>query len=262
MELLHQYGYALVFTVILLEQVGLPIPASPILILAGAIAAEKELSLSMVVLLGVVGCLIGDVLWYYIGKAKGRRVLKTLCSLSLSPDSCVRKTETSFSKYGVNSLLFAKFVPGLNTISPPLAGMVNPNFFSFFWRDLFGSFLYVLAFVLPGFFFERSVFDITSIFEEIGKASLYVVIGLLGAYVLIKYMRLKMLQRTLYKQRITPEELQERVSRGEDLIILDLRSTKSNPTTRIPGALRIAPQEIDKVLEHLDREKPIIMYCT
>lgn len=263
MELLRQYGYSLVFSVVLLEQLGLPIPASPIFILAGALAAGGELSFSVVVLSGVLGCLIGDTLWNYIGRIKGRRVLKMLCSLSLSPDSCVRKTETSFAKYGLNSLLFAKFVPGLNTISAALAGMVNPNFLSFLWRDILGSLFYVTAFALLGFFFERTVLDITSMFEEIGKASLWVVIALLAAYVLIKYIRLKILGRMLYKKRIAPEELHRRISEGERLIILDLRNPlQSNLPVRLPGALRIVPAEIDQHLHLLDRETPIIMYCT
>jgi membrane protein DedA with SNARE-associated domain len=261
MELLHQYGYWLVFSMILMEQLGLPIPASPVIVLAGALVAGKELSFSLVLLVGVTACLIGDIVWYSIGKKKGRRVLKTLCSLSLNPDSCVRKTEASFSKYGLNSLLFAKFIPGLNTVSTPLAGLVNPSFLSFFWRDVVGSLFYVLAFMLPGFFFEKMVFRITSIFEEIGRASLIIVIALLGSYVLIKYLRLKTLQRTLYKRRISPEELKDRMSQGEDLIILDLRSTESNPI-RLPGALRITPDEIDQNLHQLDKDRPIIMYCT
>jgi membrane protein DedA with SNARE-associated domain len=263
MELLHQYGYALVFFVILLEQLGLPIPAAPIMILAGALAAGGELSFSLVVLFASIGCLIGDFVWYFFGRYKGRRVLKTLCSLSLSPESCVQKTESSFAKYGMNSLIFAKFVPGLNTIAPPMAGLVNSSFPSFLWRDLLGTYLYVLAFTIPGFFFEKAVFDITSLFEEIGRTSLAIVVAGLAAYVLFKFARLKILQRMLYKQRIAPEELYRRISEGENLIILDLRNpATADPRIRIPGSLRIIPGEIDQNLHLLDKEKPIVMYCT
>jgi len=261
MELLHRYGYFLVFSVITLEQLGLPVPASPILVLAGVLAAGGELSFSLLFVLASIGCLIGDVVWYCFGRYKGRRVLKTLCKLSLSPDSCVRKTETSFAKYGMNSLIFAKFVPGLNTIAPPMAGLVNPSFASFIWRDLIGAFLYVLAFLIPGFFLEKNVYDITSIFEEIGKDSLALVVGLLIAYVLIKYIRLKMLQRTLYKTRITPQDLYRRLTEGEALTILDLRSALKSDV-QVPGSIRIHPQEIDLHLDLLDKEKRIVMYCT
>lgn len=262
MEVLHQYGYPLVFSVILLEQLGLPIPAAPILILAGALSAGGDLSFSLIVLAASAGCLIGDIVWYLFGRLKGRRVLKTLCRLSLSPESCVRKTETSFAKYGMNSLIFAKFVPGLNTIAPPMAGM-TAGFMSFLWRDLLGTLLYVLAFTTPGFFFEKAVFDITSIFEEIGRASLAIVIGLLAAYVLTKYIRLKIVQRMLYKARITPEDLHRRMIEGEDLTILDLRHpARSDPGVRLPGAIRIPPGEIDEHLHLLDKKKTIIMYCT
>jgi membrane protein DedA with SNARE-associated domain len=261
MELLHRYGYSLVFSAILLEQLGLPVPASPVLILAGALAAAGDLSFTLLVILASIGCVIGDMVWYFFGRYKGRRVLKTLCSLSLSPDSCVRKTENSFAKYGMNSLIFAKFVPGLNTIAPPMAGLVNSSFLSFIWRDLTGTLLYVLAFLIPGFFFEKMVFDITSIFEEIGKDSFALVIGLIAAYVLMKFVRLKMVQRKLYKARITPEELYRMVTGGEQLTILDLRSALKSEV-QLPGAIRIHPAEIDQHLDLLSKEKRIVMYCT
>src|SRR3990172_928084 len=150
MELLHKYGYSLVFCVLLLEQLGLPIPAAPVLILAGALIPGKILSLPILVCGAITAAFLGDFVWYLLGKKKGRSILKLLCHMSLSPDSCVRKTEDSFVKYGMNSLLFAKFVPGLNTIAPPMAGMFHSNFLAFFWRDIVGIAAYVLTFLLAG----------------------------------------------------------------------------------------------------------------
>src|SRR5439155_24140227 len=103
------------------------------------------------------------------GKRNGRGILKLLCRISLSPEDCVRKTEINFGKHGVNSLIYAKFVPGLNTIAPPMAGAVKTPLSDFFWRDLIGIFLYLGACIWPGFFFEKRIFDIVSWFEQIGK---------------------------------------------------------------------------------------------
>ena len=263
MELLQKYGYSLVFTIIFLEQLGLPIPAAPMLILAGALCASGMLSFHLVLFLAILGCLIGDAIWYAIGRSKGRGVLKTLCRLSLSPDSCVRKTESSFLKYGMNSLIFAKFVPGLNTIAPPMAGMVQSNFFAFLWRDILGSAVYSIALILPGFLFERRIFEITAVLEEVGRSLLWLIIAAFGAYVLLKFARLKYLQRLLYKERISPQELYQRIQEGEDLTLLDLRSKiQHGQVQKLPGAIQILPDEIDKHLSQLSRDRWIVMYCT
>ena len=263
MELLQKYGYSLVFIVIFLEQLGLPIPAAPILILAGALCAGGMLSFHLVLFLAVLACFLGDVIWYAIGRSKGRGVLKTLCRLSLSPDSCVRQTENSFLRYGMNSLLFAKFVPGLNTIAPPMAGMVQSNFFSFFWRDILGSVIYSIALILPGFLFERRIFEITEVLEEVGRSLLWLILAAIGLYVLFKFVRLKLLQRLLYKERITPQELYQRIQEGEALTLVDLRSNMPDGNIqKLPGAIQILPGEIDKHIDQLSRDRWIVMYCT
>lgn len=256
------YGYSLVFGAIFLEQLGLPVPASPVLILAGALAAGGKLSFALAFALAVLGCFLGDVLWFWIGRTRGRKVLTLLCKMSLSPDSCVRKTETSFLKYGMNSLLFAKFVPGLNTIAPPMAGMFHGKFFAFFWRNILGTVFYILAFMLPGFLFSGAVLKITSVLHLVGQSLLWTVVLLLAGYVGGKLIRLKLLQKKLYRERITPEELYKRLTDGEPITLVDLRSSVDETLETLPGAIKIYPGEIDKHLHHLDPERWIVMYCT
>jgi membrane protein DedA with SNARE-associated domain len=247
----------------LLEQLGLPIPVAPILILAGAMIAGGKLSFALVLSCGIAAALIGDFVWYQFGKKKGRAILSMLCRLSLSPESCVKKTENSFWKYGVNSLLFAKFVPGLNTVAPPMAGMFQVSLLRFLWRDLIGILLYILALVLPGYFFEKAVFEITGYFEHFGKALLWIILGGLAAYVAMKYLRLRMLQRFLSRERITPEELHQKMVAGERLVVVDLRTNVSGEELQgLPGSIRINPAEIDQHLQRLERDKWIVMYCT
>src|SRR5262245_38189880 len=196
-----EYGYSLVFGLIFLEQIGFPVPASPILILAGTLSATGKLSFSLSLFLATLGCFLGDLLWFWIGRSRGRKVLKLMCALSLSPDSCVRKTESSFLKYGMNSLLFAKFVPGLNTVAPPMAGMFNGSFFSFFWRDLAGSLIYILSFMLAGYFFSDVVMKFTSVFHLVGRSLLWALIAGIALYITGRYLRLKLLQKRLYRER-------------------------------------------------------------
>jgi membrane protein DedA with SNARE-associated domain len=262
MELLHKYGYSLVFITIFLEQLGMPIPAAPVLILAGALSAGGMLSLPVALICAATGCFLGDLIWYTIGRKKGRGVLKTLCRLSLSPDSCVRKTESSFLRYGMNTLLLAKFIPGLNTIAQPMAGMLRFSFFSFLWRDLVGTALYCSAWTLPGFFFEKQVFEMTAVLEEVGRSLLWLILASIAVYILFKFIRLKYLQRMLYKERISPQELFERIQAGEMLTLVDLRSSLQEISQKLPGALQIHPDDIDQHVSRLNREQWIVMYCT
>ncbi|PWT91428.1 MAG: sulfurtransferase [Acidobacteria bacterium] len=264
MELLHKYGYSLIFVVVLLEQLGFPIPAAPVLLLAGAFSASHELKLLPIFLVGTVAAFIGDFIWYRFGKKRGRGVLTLLCRISLSPDSCVRRTEDSFLKRGMNSLLFAKFIPGLNTIAPPMAGMFQATFLGFFWRDFAGALLYVIALTIPGMIFQRRIFDITNAIESIGRAFFWVLVGGLAAYILYKLLRLKWVHRQLYKERIEPQELFERIKAGEKFTIVDLRSSVHPETqpSSLPGAIRIPPGEIDHFLDKLDKDRWIVMYCT
>jgi membrane protein DedA with SNARE-associated domain len=264
MELLNKYGYSLVFCVVLLEQLGLPIPAAPILVLAGALAAQGELSFSLILIFGALAALIGDYVWHEIGKRQGRKVLKLLCHVSLNPDSCVKKTEQSFTKYGMNSLLFAKFVPGLNTIAPPMAGMFQAKFLSFLWRDVIGILVYLFAWLIAGYFIDKIGFDISAIIEEFGRTFIWMLIAGLAAYVAWKYIKLKLLQRLLFEARISPHEVYQRMTSGEEFVIVDLRTNAAvdDEYETIPGAIRIRPDEIDEQIHLLDKNRWIVMYCT
>lgn len=262
MELLHQYGYSLVFLIVLFEQLGLPVPALPMLMIAGALSASGELKLGIVFLLAAAAALIGDFVWFLFGRRYGRRILKLLCRISLSPEDCVRKTEVDFGKHGLNSLMYAKFVPGLNTIAPPMAGAVGATISQFVWRDLAGIALYLTACIWPGFFFEKRIFDIVSWFEQIGEVLFFILAGGLGTYILLKFVRLKIIQRTLFHARIDAKQLHERIQAGERMIIVDLRASKNDGEASLPGAIRIPPGQIDQNLHLLNKDLPIIMYCT
>src|SRR5437867_1067963 len=124
-DVLVQYGYVVVFGWVFAEQIGLPLPAVPVLLAAGAVAGNGRLSVALVLVLAAVASLVSDTIWYWIGRVRGGRVLGWLCRISLEPDSCVRRTQRLFSARGARSLLIAKFVPGFSTAAPPLAGIVR-----------------------------------------------------------------------------------------------------------------------------------------
>jgi membrane protein DedA with SNARE-associated domain len=146
-EILTTYGYGAIFTCVLVEQIGLPLPATPVLIAAGGLAGLGRLNLWVALLLAVLASLIGDSIWYYLGKMQGMSVLRLLCKISLEPDSCVRRTNATYSKHGTRWLLFAKFIPGVSTIAPPMAGVYRVNLGRFIAMDGGGAILWAGAFL-------------------------------------------------------------------------------------------------------------------
>jgi membrane protein DedA with SNARE-associated domain len=139
MEFLTSYGYAALFACVLAEQLGLPLPAAPFLLAAGALASAGKLNLAVALLLAVAASLVGDTVWYYLGKTRGMAVLRLLCKISLEPDACVRQTNAAYSKHGTRWLLFAKFIPGVSTVAPPMAGIYRLSLWRFITADGIGA---------------------------------------------------------------------------------------------------------------------------
>jgi membrane protein DedA with SNARE-associated domain len=140
-HLIHVYGVLIVFGTVLLEQIGLPIPAFPVLIIAGALAVDGGANWPLYLAASVLACLISDYFWFRAGRYYGRRILRLLCKISLSPDSCVSQTEDNFGRWGAKSLVVAKFIPGFNTIAPPLAGAMGTTTSQFIWLSVAGGLL-------------------------------------------------------------------------------------------------------------------------
>src|SRR5438876_3107601 len=138
-HLVSHYGIPLIFLNVFLEQIGLPVPAVPTLIIAGALSRENRISSTHVLMASVIASLIADGVWYALGRRFGFRILRTLCRISLSPDSCVRDTESKFERWGLKSLLVAKFIPGFSTVAPPLAGAAKHSTTAFIIYDGIGT---------------------------------------------------------------------------------------------------------------------------
>jgi membrane protein DedA with SNARE-associated domain len=262
---LSRFGVALVFANVFLEQIGAPIPALPTLIVAGAFAAHGRMHLAGILLVAVAASVIADTAWYLIGRRQGRKVLKTLCRISLSPDSCVRSTESLFEKAGMSSLLYAKFIPGYSTVAPPLAGITGRSLGAFVAWDALGSLLWAGSGVVLGLLFHNTVQRVIGYLETLGFWAVVLVAAALAAVVIVKWNERRKVRRLLDIARITVGELKRRLKEDQPPpVIVDVRNRAghSYDPRRIPGAVRMALDEIDEKVDQLPRDRDIVLYCT
>src|ERR1700677_4271764 len=182
-----QYGLMIVVASVLLDQIGLPIPAEPMLVIAGAIAAEGQISLASLLLCSVIACVAADCGWDLVGERYGIQVMKTLCRISLEPDKCVSQTQTRFERWGVNSLVIARFVPGLAIIAPPLAGAMRIGWPRFLTLSALGGAIWVGSGLAAGVLFKTQIQSALVHLDRIGSVTGTVVAAALLGYVLYKW---------------------------------------------------------------------------
>jgi membrane protein DedA with SNARE-associated domain len=231
---------------------------------AEALAGIGKLNFLLVFGLSLLAALLSDQFWYQIGLRRGGKVLSFLCRISLDPDSCVQRTKKIFARYGARSLLVAKFIPGLNTIGPPLAGILRMRRLRFLLFDGLGVFIWVSVFTLLGYQFGHEIEEHVTNTSGMGTwIGLVVPVGL-AAYMLWKYIQRKRFLHRLAIARITPEEVKQRLDAGEDLLILDLRDAfefEIEPRT-IPGAFQLPIEELEEQHHKIPRDREIVLFCT
>lgn len=263
-EFLTRHGYAVVFGWVLGEQLGLPIPAVPILLGAGALAGMARLDPGAVLALAVLASLLSDTVWYALGRVRGGRVLGWLCRVSLEPDSCVRRTEDAFGRHGARVLVFAKFVPGLNTVAPPLAGIVGMPLWRFLVFSAAGGLVWAGLFVGLGYVFSDQLERVATAAGHLGAWLVGALAAALAAYVTWKFIARQRFLRRLRIARIEPAELKTRLDAGEPVVIVDLRHPldfETDPTI-IPGALHLTTAELEARHGEIPRDREIVLYCT
>ena len=262
-QFLINHGLPIIFAAVFLDQMGVPIPAAPWLLAAGALAAAGKFHWLMGLELSVLACLIADSIWFYLGRFKGAQVLGFLCRISLEPDSCVRRTMNVFTRYGWRGILLAKFVPGMSTVTPPLAGMTDMTAGRFLLVDGVGSLLYCGSFFLLGFLFSNQIAFIAAVLEQFGIGLLKVIAVILILYVAFKYWERRRLLRELKMAKITVNELGQMLDAGANPFILDMRSVielEQDPAI-IRGAIHVDMQDLDKRHTEFPRDREIIVYC-
>ena len=260
------FGYAGLFLWVFAEQGGLPLPALPVLVAAGTLISAGRLDLGPCLLLVVAACLTADTLWYLVGRAKGPGILHLICHLSWKPNRCIASTKGMFMRYGAQTLLFAKFVPGLNTLAPPLAGAVGISLRRFVAYDVAGSTIWSLIPFLLGMELRRFIPAPEPIWAFL-RVHLWGVVG--GVILVILAWRLVARRRYLnalngeLKKAMTVAELKEKIDRGDDFVLLDIRhpmNVNFRPV-QIPGALHIGYHELDKRLSEIPLHRPLVIYC-
>jgi membrane protein DedA with SNARE-associated domain len=261
---LLRHGYTVVFVSVLAEMIGLPVSSVPVLLAAGALVGTGRLSLPALVAWSLLASLIADVGWYELGRRRGFSILRVLCRISLEPDSCVRRTEDRFARQGGRALLVSKFIPGLGTAAAPLAGMLRMKPARFLVWDAAGSLLWSSAYLAIGYFFSPELDRLGRYAGRLGTGLLIILVAILAIYISFKYRQRRRFLRDLRVARISPEELREKMDRGEDLVVVDLRSSiefDSDPTM-VQGALHMLPEELEVRHEEIPRARDVVLYCT
>jgi membrane protein DedA with SNARE-associated domain/rhodanese-related sulfurtransferase len=262
LDLLQYYGLAFVFINVLALQAGLPVPAYPTLIVTGALASRGFYSLPALLATAVVASLIADLGWYSMGRRVGGPVLRTLCKISLSPDSCVRQTESIFSRWGARSLMVAKFIPGFASVATAMAGVLRVPIWRFIPADAIGAMLWSGVAIALGFVFRNAIDDVLAVLQEMGKIGISLIVTAFFAYLFWKWLQRKRFIRQLIMDRISVDEVRRLMDEGKIGMVIDVRSPMSQEITgRIPGAVTVDPQNITFDLVAVEPQTEVVVYC-
>lgn len=264
LQFLIDHGASVLFWVVFVEQLGLPIPAIPLLIAAGALVGAGKMSIGVAVLVPVAASVLPDLAWYYLGRIKGGKVLGFLCRLSLEPDSCVRGTENLFLQHGARALLVAKFIPGFSTVAPPLAGIVGMTAGTFLVYDAVGALIWAGVSAGVGALFSNQLEYLAGLFDQAGGLLLMGLLLGLAGFIGYKFHHRQRFLRQHRMARISVEELKRRMDAGDPVTVLDVRHplTLNLDPEVIPGALHFTLEEIEHRHHEIPRDRDVVLYCT
>ena len=263
-DILLMYGYLLLFAWVLVEQLGLPLPSVPVLLAAGALSAQRQISFPLALAVGVAASLTADSVWFFIGRTHGHRVLRLLCKLSLEPTTCVRRTQDSFGRRRGAMLMFAKFVPGLSTLAPPVAGQNGMRFGLFLLYDGIGSAFWVGVTMACGRFFGDLLKRNPSLLDWVGRFSgALLILGVVGFFI-ARLVRRRVVLKELAASRLEPEELKRQLDAGEQVYIVDLRHPLElvPDPFKLPGAVHFSPDALTARHLEIPRDRDVVLYCT
>lgn len=263
LHLIEQYGLLVVFCNVLIEQFGAPVPAYPSLIITGALLSRGDYSAPTLLLTAVVAAVISDFTWYYAGKRFGRKILTTLCRISLSPDSCVNQTESIYLRWGAPSLMVAKFIPGFASVASALAGTVGTRRITFLFFDAIGAALWAGLAIFLGSLFSTTIDDLLAVLTELGKWGALLIAAAFALFIVSKWWQRQLFIRSLRMARISVDELDQLLQSGATPAIIDVRSPLSaQQTGRIPGALITSFDEMHTITHDIPESGEVIVYCS
>lgn len=263
-ELLARHGLTLVFTNVLLTQAGAPVPATPMLIVAGALVAQGQLGLATVLGAATIATLLGNVPWYFAGRRYGHGILRTVCRISMEPDSCVQRTEDVFERWGTISLIVGKNIPGFATIAPPLAGAMRVDFLRFLLYTAVSALLWAILPLLLGLVFHTEVEWLLAQLEDLGAGVLIVAAVLIAIYVAVKSIERFLLLRFLRATRINVDELRTLMEGDAKPVVLDVRShiAQRLDPRRLPGAIIVDIGAAQLPLVDVPADRDVVVYCS
>ncbi|MCU1339016.1 MAG: putative rane-associated protein [Bryobacterales bacterium] len=260
---LSQHGYSILFTIVFLESIGLPVPAALALLVAGGASARGSLYLSLVTVSALLALILGDTLMFLMGRYTGWWLLSLLCRVSLNPESCILRSAESFYRRGRTVLVFAKFVPGINSMAAPLAGSMNMRFGQFLVLDLAGAALYAVAYLSVGFLFSDVLGTVTKNYQMVSRIVSWglavLVVGYLGmkAWIWSKARRLPSIPF------VSPTDAAQALS-SDAAVIYDVRSHGyyDRKATRVRGSTRLEPNALHHLENNIPDSKHVYLYCT
>ena len=259
---LADHGLSLVFLNVLAVQFGLPLPAYPVLIVTAALSVDGRYPAAALLAVAVAACLLADLAWYASGRRFGGRVLRTICRISISPDSCVRQTESLFDRWGIGSLLVAKFIPGYGAIATALCGRMGVPLPTFIALDAAGAALYAGVAIALGISFHAAIGGVLAVFEDLGRIGLVVVLVALLLFVANRWWQRYRMIRALRSARITVGELEALIGSGSAPAILDVRSAGSRERDgTIPGARPWSVHADGESAPDVPRDTEVVVYC-
>jgi membrane protein DedA with SNARE-associated domain/rhodanese-related sulfurtransferase len=261
LALLEQYGLLIIFGNVLLEQAGLPLPAYPLLLVTGALVGQGQFSSAGLLMIAVIAALIADLGWYYAGRRFGRRIMGKLCRISLSPDSCLKQTESIYLRIGPPALLFCKFIPGFASISSALAGSTGTRLAVFILFDTLGCAIWAGSAIWLGATFSNAIDELLNKLVEMGKWGAGLVLIGLAIFIALKWWERYRFLRNLRMARISATQLNELLERGETPVIVDTRAAHLVDDGWIPGARFVSLDKVNE-FEEIDTTTPVILYCS
>lgn len=262
-ELVQAYGLWIIFLITLFQSVGLPLPAFAILIVTAAVTPATAADIILLILTAAFGSLIGDVILYFAGKRLGTSILGKLCRISLSPDSCVKSSGDVFTRFGPPALMVLKFVPGLSTLAPVVAGVYAMPIFSFIIFSLIAAAFYSTAAVSLGVIFRHEIGQLIATLTEFGKVGLVIVIVSFIIYLFAKWLQRYRLIRQFKTDRVTVDDLLELIQESSGLIIFDARPEDQRSRNGfIPGSIPISDLNLIEMANLYAAYDEIIVYCS
>jgi membrane protein DedA with SNARE-associated domain len=264
LSVVERHGTPVLFGLVFLDQLGVPIPSLPLLLLLGSLAGAGRIDPMAALTAAAAGSLCADLLWFHLGRRHGTKVLAVLCRISLEPDTCVSRTQGLFARHGVKSLLVAKFVPGYDTVAPPLAGLLGVRVRPFLAWSTAGAVLWLTTLGGLGYLLSDRIAELTARADAMGDRLVLAIVVSLGVWLAWKVVQRQRVLRAIRTARITPEQLHEMIVGGLDPVLVDARSPTALDVLPfvIPGARLIAAEEIDQRHHEIPRDADVIVYCS